>query len=87
MIAIDLFEQFYCVSIDSVALSSRWFHDFGDASAHFEEDLEYSLVYFKKNTEALLYAQAYSDMLQYNKKSHGGPILFKLICNETLTTK
>ena len=63
MIAINLFKRFYCMSIDDVPQSSHWFHCFGDASVWFEEDLEYSLVYFEKSTEPSLYAQAYSNML------------------------
>ena len=60
---------------------------FNDTSAHFEEGLEYPLVYFEKNTEALLYAQAYSNMIRYDEKSYKGPLLFKLVCNEKNNNK
>ena len=45
------------------------------------------LPYFWKNTEPALYSRVYEDMLRYDKEAHGGPSLFKLICNETSTTK
>ena len=69
-----------------MAALSRWFHSFRNGCAQFVEDLELSLSYFKKNTEPSLYARAYGDMLRFDKLSHDGPLLFKLICNETTTT-
>ena len=86
-IAIDLFERYNSVTTDEVAASVRWFRGFGPASARFVEDLQLSQSYFKKNTEPTLYACAYRVMLEFDKHYHGGPLLFKLICNETTTTK
>ena len=87
MIAIDLYKRFHRVWIDDVVQSSRWFQYFGDDASWFEGDLEYSLAYFEKNTEPALYARVYGDMLRYNTESHDGLLLFKIICNETSTTK
>ena len=82
MIAINLFEQFHWVSIDDVTQSSCRFHVFGDDASCFKEDLKYSLAYFEKNIELSLYARAYGDILRYNKKSHGGPLLRKGLRNQ-----
>ena len=87
MIATDLFERYVRLTVDDVVQSSRWFSSFGHNDARFQEDLDWSLVYFKKSTDPTLYTRMYGNMLTYDKKSHGEPLLFKLIVNERSTTK
>ena len=73
--------------MDEVVQLSRWYQGFGDDAARFDEDMEWSLAYFEKNTKPALYSCVYGDMLQFNKEAHGGPLFFKLLSNETSTTK
>ena len=87
IIAIDLFDRYHSLTVDDVVQSCWWDQGFGTDESCFEEDMEYSLGYFEKNTEASLYARVYSDMLRHNKEAHGGPLFFKLLCKETSTTK
>ena len=56
MIAINLFERFHRVLVDDVVQSNRWFQGFGDGASCVDENLEYSLAYFEKNTEPALYS-------------------------------
>ena len=86
MIAVDLFERFLRLVVDDVVQSSRLFSGFSDTAVWFQEDLDYSLAYSEMNTDLSLFAWAYNDMPRYDKKSHGGPLLFKLIANKTPTT-
>ena len=67
--------------------SSRWFFSFGDDDACFQEVLDYSLTYFENKSDPSLFARAYNDMLRYDKKLHGKPLLVKLIASKTSTTK
>ena len=87
IIVINIFYRFHRVLVDDIVQSSRWFRGFEDDASRFDKDLEWSLVYFEKNTEPALYSCIYGDMLQYDKEAHEGPLLFKLICNETTTTR
>ena len=87
MIANDLFDRYYRLTIDDVVQSSWWFSSVGHTNACFQEDLDWSLAYFEKNTNPSLYTRVCGDILIYNKKSHGGPLLFKLISNKTSTAK
>lgn len=83
---LDLFDNYLHYTVDTVVQSSQQFSGDGNTDARFEEDLDWSLVYFEKNTDPALYAQVYGDMLTHqNKKSHDGPLIFKLIENETST--
>ena len=56
MIAVNLFEQYLQLTVDDIVQSSRWFSAFGDTAAQFQEGLNYSLVYFEKNTDPSLFA-------------------------------
>ena len=87
MIANDLFNKYLRCTNDDVVQSNQWFSDFRHNNARFQEDLNWSLVYFEMNTDLVLYAWVYGDMLTYNKKSHSGPLLLKLIANKTSTIK
>ena len=82
----DLLEWYIRLTVDDMVKLSRWFSSFGDVNAGFQEDLNYSLAYFEKNTGPSFFAQAYNIMLRYNKKSHRGPLLFKLVVNKDLIT-
>ena len=87
MIASNLFNRFHRVLVNDVVQSSWWFQSFGDDASRFNKDLEWSLAYFENNKEPVLYSCVYGDIFWYNKESYGCLLLFKLICNETSTTK
>ena len=87
IVAINLFYCYHSLTVDDVVQSCWWYQGFGTNESRFEESMEYSLGYFEKNTEPRLYAHVYGDMLRHNKKAHGGPLFFKLLCKETSTTK
>ena len=63
MIATNLFDRYLWLIVNDVVQSSRQFSGFGHTNTHFQEDLNWSLTYFEKNTDPSLYAHVYSNML------------------------
>ena len=64
--AINLFERYNSVTVDEVVQSCRWYQGFGTNDSCFEEDMEYSLAYFEKNTEPALICMPVSMVICYN---------------------
>ena len=63
IIAINLVDRFYSMTVDDVVQSCHWYQGFGTDESRFEQDMEYSLAYFEKNTKPALYVRVYGDML------------------------
>ena len=52
--ASDLFDRYHSLTVEDVVQSCWWYQCFGTDESRFEEDMEYSLGYFERNTEASL---------------------------------
>ena len=50
IITINLFNRFHQVTVDELVQSSRWYQGFANNNSRFEEDMEWSLACFEKNT-------------------------------------
>ena len=85
-ITFDLFTDHLRLTAQQVADSSRWYSGFPPTSMRLQEDLEWSLSYFEKNCDPALYSRVHSKLMSYDKHSQGGPLLLKLILDETTTT-
>ncbi|OEU20415.1 hypothetical protein FRACYDRAFT_233992 [Fragilariopsis cylindrus CCMP1102] len=73
------------VTAQQVADSSRWYSGYTLPADRFQEDLEWSLAYFKNNVDAALYARIHSKLLTFDERCRGGPLFFKLLNDETTT--
>jgi hypothetical protein len=82
----DLFADHLRLTAQQVADSSRWYSGFPPTSLRLQEDLEWSLSYFEKNCDPALYSRVHSKLMSFDKQSQGGPLLLKLILDETTTT-
>jgi hypothetical protein len=85
-LAYDLFTDHLRLTAQQVADSSRWYSGFPPTSLRLQEDLEWSLSYFEKNCDPALYSRVHSKLMSFSKNSQGGPLLLKLILDETTTT-
>ena len=81
----DLFNNTFQVTAQQVADSSRWYSGFTLPTDRYQEDLEWSLAYFKNNVDPSLYARIHSKLLTYDEHCQGGPLFFKLLNDETTT--
>ena len=81
----DLFNNTFQVTAQQVADSSRWYSGYTLPADRFQEDLEWSLAYFKNNVDAALYARIHSKLLTFDERCRGGPLFFKLLNDETTT--
>lgn len=85
-ITFDLFTDYLRLTTEEVATSSRWYSGFAPESMRMQEDLEWSLCYFEKNVDPSLYSRVHSKLMSFDKASQGGPLLLKLVLDETTTT-
>lgn len=85
-LSFDLFTDHLRLTAQQVADSSRWYSGFPPSDLRLQEDLEWSLSYFEKNCDPALFSRVHSKLMSFSKNSQGGPLLLKLILDETTTT-
>ena len=82
----NLFVDYMNITAQNVANSSRWYRQFLPITTNIQEDLNWTLAYYKKNTAPDLYQKVYKRMVTYDRATHGGPLFLKILLDLVTTT-
>ena len=83
---VNLFTEYMTLTAQAVANSSRYYREFLPTSSLLQEDLNWTLAYYKKNTATDLYQKVYCRMDKFGSSSFGGPLFLKLLLDQVTTT-
>lgn len=82
----DLFPDYLKLTINQVAQSYKWYSAFVPTDQSIQEDLSWSLLYYKKNVDSNLYLKVYSKLIRNEAAAQGGPLFLKLLLDSVTTT-
>ena len=76
----DLFVDYRRLSPMDIAKSNQWYVQFTDeATLRMEEDMDWSMQYFKNNVETITFAHCHAIYMEYPAFQRGGPLFFKIL--------